>query len=76
MIAIWINCSIDHKEDEDSLVFALICMFREILATNHINVVLFVDVKRLIFCAKMGAVLVCFRFRSHMSFNPSRLDTP
>ena len=25
-------------------------------------------------CAKMGAVLVCFRFLSHMSFNPLRLD--
>ena len=46
MIAIWVNCSIDHKGAEDSLVCALIYIFREILATNHINVVLFVGVFR------------------------------
>ena len=44
MISIWVNCTIDHKGAEDSLACALIYIFSEILATNHINVVLFVDV--------------------------------
>ena len=47
MITIWINCSIGHKVAEDSLVCALIYILRRrIFGTNHINVVLFVDVFR------------------------------
>ena len=46
MIAIWVNCSIDCKGAEDSLAPASIYIFRKILATKHIIVVLFVDVFR------------------------------
>ena len=37
MIAIWVNCSDDHKGAEDSLVCALIYNFREILDINQIT---------------------------------------
>ena len=46
MIAIRVNCSVYHNGAEDSLECALINIFREILAMNHINVILFVDVFR------------------------------